>query len=131
MNLYFYIVARIAGINIPQNKKIWVALTYIYGIGDHLSKNICKAAVVDLEKRVYDLTDEEVLALRTVISSYKVEGELRGEVDMNIKRLKDIGCYVGRRHQCGLPVRGQNTQKNSRTRKGRRKTVANKKKAVK
>ncbi|MGB1204663.1 MAG: 30S ribosomal protein S13 [Chitinophagales bacterium] len=122
-------MARIAGVDLPRFKKAFIALTYIYGIGKSSAKDILAAADVDLDKKVKDLTDEEVTSLRTVISEYTVEGELRSEVQMNIKRLMDIGCYRGIRHRKGLPLRGQRTQTNARTRKGRKKTVAGKKKA--
>lgn len=124
-------MARIAGIDLPKNKKIVYALPLIYGIGRSNSWDICKAANVDPNKKVGDLTADEVAAIRSVITSdYKVEGALRTEVQMNIKRLMDIGTYRGLRHRKGLPVRGQRTRTNARTRKGKRKTVAGKKKAV-
>lgn len=124
-------MARIAGIDLPKNKKIAYALPLIYGIGRSISWDICKAANVDPHKKVGDLTADEVAAIRSVITSdYKVEGALRTEVQMNIKRLMDIGTYRGLRHRKGLPVRGQRTRTNARTRKGKRKTVAGKKKAV-
>ncbi len=124
-------MARIAGVDIPDNKRGFVALTYIYGIGRTTAKKILKEAGVDETLKVKDWTDEQINAVRNAISNYKIEGELRSEVQMNIKRLKDIGCYRGIRHRIGLPVRGQSTKNNARTRKGKRKTVANKKKAVK
>lgn len=124
-------MARIAGIDLPKNKRAVIGLTYIYGIGNNRSEEILTKAEVDFDKRIVDLTDDEVARLRQVIQEYRVEGQLRGEVQMNIKRLMDIGCYRGLRHRRGLPVRGQRTRTNSRTRKGRRKTVAGKKKAGK
>lgn len=124
-------MARIAGIDLPKNKRAVIGLTYIYGIGNNRSEEILTKAGVDFDKRIVDLTDDEVARLRQVIQEYRVEGQLRGEVQMNIKRLMDIGCYRGLRHRRGLPVRGQRTRTNSRTRKGRRKTVAGKKKAGK
>ncbi len=121
-------MARIAGVDLP-NKHVDVALTYIYGIGFTSAHKICAATGVDPEKRTNDLTPDEVNKLRTVIESdYKVEGRLRTEVSLNIKRLMDIGCYRGIRHRRGLPVRGQRTKTNARTRKGKRKTVAGKRK---
>ena len=125
-------MARIAGVDIPSNKAGEISLTYIYGIGRSLSKEILGKAGVDPAKKVQDWTDEEQNTIRNIIADqYKTEGELRGEVQMNIKRLMDIGCYRGIRHRAGLPVRGQSTKNNARTRKGRKKTVANKKKATK
>jgi small subunit ribosomal protein S13 len=122
-------MARISGVDLPTNKKIEVALTYIYGIGITTSKKILSESKVDPERRVKDLTEEEVNSLRKVIdSTVKVEGDLRSETAMNIKRLMDIGCYRGIRHRRGLPVRGQNTKNNARTRKGNRKAQAGKKK---
>lgn len=124
-------MARIAGIDLPKNKKIAYALPLIYGIGRSNAWDILKAANVDPNKKVVELTPDEVAAIRSVITSdYKVEGALRSEVQMNIKRLMDIGTYRGLRHRKGLPVRGQRTRTNARTRKGKRKTVAGKKKAV-
>ncbi len=124
-------MARISGIDLPKNKKIAFALPYIFGIGHSNAKEILKLANVDADKRVSDLTADEVAAIRSVITAdYKVEGALRGEMQMNIKRLMDIGTYRGLRHRKGLPVRGQRTRTNSRTRKGKRKTVAGKKKAA-
>ncbi|MBR2136885.1 MAG: 30S ribosomal protein S13 [Alphaproteobacteria bacterium] len=118
-----------AGVNIPSAKRIEVALTYIYGIGRKSAQDICSKSGVDMNRRVNQLTDEEVMKLREVIdSAYLVEGELRREVGTNIKRLMDLGCYRGLRHRKGLPVRGQSTKQNARTRKGKRKTIANKKK---
>jgi small subunit ribosomal protein S13 len=124
-------VARIAGIDLPKKKRAEIGLTYIYGIGHTTARNILTKAGVDVNKRVGDLTDDEVSKIRGIITSdYKVEGALRTEVQMNIKRLMDIGCYRGLRHRKGLPVRGQRTRTNARTRKGRRKTVAGKKKVA-
>ena len=125
-------MARIAGVDIPSNKAGEISLTYIYGIGRSLSKEILNKAGVEPGKKVQDWTDDEQKTVRDIIAEqYKTEGELRGEVQMNIKRLLDIGCYRGIRHRAGLPVRGQSTKNNARTRKGRKKTVANKKKATK
>ncbi|MDX9882152.1 MAG: 30S ribosomal protein S13 [Prolixibacteraceae bacterium] len=125
-------MARIVGVDIPNNKRGEIALTYIYGIGRSLSQSILEKAGVDKDIKVQDWNDDQFAAIRTVISeNYKVEGELRSETQMNIKRLMDIGCYRGIRHRIGLPVRGQSTKNNARTRKGKRKTVANKKKATK
>ena len=125
-------MARIAGVDIPSNKAGEISLTYIFGIGRSLSKEILGKAGVDPAKKVQDWTDEDQNTVRNIIADeYKTEGELRGEVQMNIKRLMDIGCYRGVRHRAGLPVRGQSTKNNARTRKGRKKTVANKKKATK
>jgi len=124
-------LARIAGIDLPKNKKIAYALPLIYGIGRSNTWDILKTANVNPNKKVGELTPDEVAAIRSVITSdYKVEGALRSEVQMNIKRLIDIGTYRGLRHRKGLPVRGQRTRTNARTRKGKRKTVAGKKKAV-
>ncbi|MBQ8672314.1 MAG: 30S ribosomal protein S13 [Alphaproteobacteria bacterium] len=122
-------MARIAGVNIPTAKKIEVALTYIFGIGRKSAQDICAKSGIDANRRVSELSDEEVMKIREVIDSqYLVEGELRREVGTNIKRLMDLGCYRGLRHRKGLPVRGQSTKQNARTRKGKRKTIANKKK---
>jgi small subunit ribosomal protein S13 len=122
-------VARIAGIDLPKEKRIEAALTYIYGIGNTSSKEILKKANVNPDTRVKKLSDEDVAKIRSVIDSdYKVEGSLRTEVTMNIKRLMDIGCYRGLRHRRGLTCRGQRTRTNARTRKGRKKTVAGKRK---
>lgn len=121
-------MARIAGVDLP-NKHIEIALTYIYGIGRTSAKKICEKTGIAVEKKTNDLSSEEVNSLRAVIENeFKVEGRLRTEISMNIKRLMDIGCYRGLRHRRGLPVRGQRTSTNARTRKGKRKTVANKKK---
>jgi small subunit ribosomal protein S13 len=124
-------MARIAGIDLPKNKRGEVGLTYIYGIGRSLSKQILDKAGINYDKKVSEWDDDELAALRGVINELKVEGALRSEVQMNIKRLMDIGCYRGIRHRIGLPLRGQSTKNNARTRKGRKKTVANKKKATK
>lgn len=125
-------MARIAGVDIPNNKRGEIGLTYIYGIGRSASQQILEKAGIDVNKKVQDWTDDEQNAIRTVIGdSFTVEGELRSETQMNIKRLMDIGTYRGIRHRIGLPLRGQTTKNNARTRKGRKKTVANKKKAVK
>lgn len=124
-------MARIAGIDLPKNKRGFIGLTYIYGIGRTTAEKILKEANVEPTKKVSEWTDEEVARLRQVIDNYKVEGALRSEIQMNIKRLMDIGCYRGLRHRRGLPVRGQRTRTNARTRKGRKKTVAGKKKATK
>ncbi len=122
-------MARLAGVDLPRDKRVEIGLTYIYGIGRTTSNRILKDANVNPDTRVRDLTDEEVNRLRDVIdSSVIVEGDLRREVAMNIKRLQEIGCYRGIRHRKGLPVRGQNTKNNARTRKGPKRTVANKKK---
>ena len=124
-------MARIAGVDLPKNKKIYISLTYIYGIGKNKSENILNAVKINLDKKTNELTEEEVLAIRNEISdNYSVEGELRSQVGRNIKRLIDVGTYNGSRHKNGLPVNGQNTKNNSRTRKGKKKTVAGKKKAV-
>jgi len=124
-------VARIVGVDLPKNKRGLIALTYIYGIGRTRALEVLQRAQVDPMKKVMEWTDEEIARIRSVIQDYKVEGQLRSEVQMNIKRLIDIGCYRGLRHKMGLPVRGQRTRTNARTRKGKRKTVAGKKKAVK
>lgn len=125
-------MARVLGVDIPDNKRGEIALTYIFGIGRSLANRILEAAGVDKDKRVAKWTDAESQKIRNFISEhYKVEGELKSEIRLNIKRLVDIGCYRGRRHVLGLPVRGQGTKNNARTRKGKRKTVANKKKAAK
>ena len=122
-------MARIAGIDLPREKRVEIGLTYIYGIGRTSSNRILAAAGINPDTRVRDLTDEEVKKLSEVIETdYQVEGELRREIALNIKRLQEIGCYRGIRHRKGLPVRGQKTKTNARTRKGPRRTVANKKK---
>ncbi len=123
---------RIVGVDLPQNKRGEIALTYIYGIGRSSAMKILDKAGIDRGIKVKDWTDDQSAKIREIISSeYKVEGDLRSEIQMNIKRLMDIGCYRGIRHRLGLPVRGQSTKNNARTRKGRKKTVANKKKATK
>ena len=125
-------MARISGVDIPDNKRGEIALTYIFGIGKSSAQKILTEAGIDWDKKVSDWTDEESNAIRKVISdNFRVEGVLKSEVQLSIKRLLDIGCYRGLRHRRGLPVRGQRTKNNSRTRKGKRKTVANKKKALK
>ena len=125
-------MARIAGIDLPKTKRGEIGLTYIYGIGPSTAKYILKKADIDVNKKVNEWNDEELTAIRNIITNeYKVEGQLRSEVQMSIKRLLDIACYRGLRHRKGLPVRGQRTRTNSRTRKGKRKTVAGKKKAPK
>ncbi|CAI8826651.1 MULTISPECIES: 30S ribosomal protein S13 [Chryseobacterium] len=125
-------MARIAGIDLPKNKRGVIGLTYIYGVGRSTSSEILKAAGISEDKKVNEWNDDELAAIRTyILDNVKVEGELRSEVQLNIKRLMDIGCQRGIRHRLGLPLRGQRTKNNSRTRKGKRKTVANKKKASK
>jgi len=124
-------MARIAGVDIPKNKRGVIALTYIFGLGRSRAIDILAKAQVSEDKKVQDWNDDEIGAIREAVSFYKIEGELRSEVSLNIKRLMDIGCYRGIRHRSGLPLRGQRTKNNSRTRKGKRKTVANKKKATK
>ncbi len=124
-------MARIAGIDIPKNKRGVIALTYIFGIGKSKAKEILAGAKVDEGKKVQDWTDQEISNIREQVGELKIEGELRSEIQLNIKRLMDIGCYRGIRHRTGLPLRGQRTKNNARTRKGKRKTVANKKKAIK
>jgi len=125
-------VARVAGVNIPSQKRLDIALTYIHGIGRKTASEICTKADVPSERRVADLTDAEVLRLREMIDrDYRVEGDLRRDVAMNIKRLMDLGCYRGLRHRRGLPVRGQRTHTNARTRKGPAKPIAGKKKVTK
>ena len=125
-------MARIAGVDLPKNKRGEIGLTYIYGIGHSTSRKILDEAGINYDIKVKDWNDEQVGAIRNIISqNYKIEGELRSMVQLNIKRLMDIGCYRGIRHRLGLPVRGQSTKNNARTRKGRKKTVANKKKATK
>ena len=124
-------MARIAGIDIPKNKRGVIALTYIFGIGDTRAKQILANAGVDESIKVQDWTDEQIGKIREQEGTFTIEGELRSETQLNIKRLMDIGCYRGIRHRSGLPLRGQRTKNNSRTRKGKRKTVANKKKATK
>ena len=124
-------MARIAGVDIPKHKRGVVALTYIYGVGRSRAKEILTTAKVDESTKVSDWNDDEISAIRSAVGAYTIEGELRSETQLNIKRLMDIGCYRGIRHRAGLPLRGQRTKNNSRTRKGRRKTVANKKKVTK
>ncbi|HUL08604.1 MAG TPA: 30S ribosomal protein S13 [Candidatus Acidoferrum sp.] len=124
-------MARIAGVNIPTQKRVLIALTYIHGIGRTKAQEICDKIGIPPERRVHQLTDDEVLRIREVIDrEYRVEGDLRRQVAMNIKRLMDLGCYRGLRHRKGLPVRGQRTHTNARTRKGPAKAIAGKKKAV-
>ncbi|WP_311330431.1 30S ribosomal protein S13 [Capnocytophaga sputigena] len=124
-------MARIAGIDLPKNKRGVIGLTYIFGIGKSRAKEILNRAQVNEDTKVSEWNDDEISRIREIVASYKIEGELRSEIQLNIKRLMDIGCYRGIRHRNGLPLRGQKTKNNSRTRKGKRKTVANKKKATK
>ena len=124
-------MARISGIDIPKDKRGAIALTYIYGIGRSLALTILEEAQVDSNKKVSDWDDKDIASIRDVVGKLKIEGELRSETQLNIKRLMDIGSFRGIRHRTGLPLRGQRTKNNSRTRKGKRKTVANKKKATK
>ena len=124
-------MSRIAGVDIPKQKRGVISLTYIYGIGRSRAKEILATAKVDESTKVSDWTDDEIGNIRAAVGSYTIEGELRSETQLNIKRLMDIGCYRGIRHRSGLPLRGQRTKNNSRTRKGKRKTVANKKKVTK
>ena len=125
-------MARIAGIDLPKNKRGVIGLTYIFGIGKSTARNILVGQDIDLNKKVQDWSDDELSKIRKAINeNHKVEGALRSEIQLNIKRLMDIGCYRGVRHRVGLPLRGQTTKNNARTRKGRRKTVANKKMATK
>jgi small subunit ribosomal protein S13 len=124
-------MARIAGVDIPKNKRGVIALTYIFGIGKSRAIEILDKAQVSQDIKVQDWNDDQIGGIRDAVSFFKIEGELRSEVSLNIKRLMDIGCYRGIRHRSGLPLRGQRTKNNSRTRKGKRKTVANKKKATK
>ena len=124
-------MARISGVDIPKQKRGIISLTYIFGIGKSRAQTILSSAKVDESKKVEDWTDDETARIRESVGSFKIEGELRSEIQLNIKRLMDIGCYRGIRHRSGLPLRGQRTKNNSRTRKGKRKTVANKKKATK
>ena len=121
-------MARIKGVDIPDNKRIEIALTYIYGIGRNLSGKILENAGIDPDKKTKDLTEDELAKIRKELDKHLIEGDLRREIAMNIKTLKEIGCYRGKRHIKGLPVRGQSTRSNARTRKGRGKVVANKKK---
>lgn len=120
-------MARILGVDIPNNKRVVISLTYVYGIGKSRSSEILAKAKIDENKRVSNLTDEELASIRKIAAEYMIEGDLRRETALNIKRLMEIGCYVGIRHRRSLPVRGQRTKSNARTRKGPRKTVANKK----
>ena len=124
-------MARIAGVDIPKQKRGVIALTYIFGIGKSRAKDILDKAGVSEDKKVSEWDDTEIGNIREAVGSFKIEGELRSEIQLSIKRLMDIGCYRGIRHRVGLPLRGQRTKNNSRTRKGKRKTVANKKKATK
>ena len=124
-------MARIAGVDIPKQKRGVISLTYIYGVGKSRAQEILEKAKVSQDTKVSDWNDDEIGRIREAVSGYKIEGELRSETQLNIKRLMDIGCYRGIRHRSGLPLRGQRTKNNSRTRKGKRKTVANKKKATK
>jgi len=124
-------MARIAGVDIPKQKRGVIALTYIFGVGKTRAKEILIAAGVSEDTKVSDWNDDEISKIREAVSAFTIEGELRSETQLNIKRLMDIGCYRGIRHRTGLPLRGQRTKNNSRTRKGKRKTVANKKKATK
>jgi len=124
-------MARIAGVDIPKHKRGVIALTYIFGIGKSRAQDILEKAGVSEDKKVNEWNDDEIGAIRDAVGFFKIEGELRSEIQLSIKRLMDIGCYRGIRHRAGLPLRGQRTKNNSRTRKGKRKTVANKKKATK
>ncbi len=125
-------MARIVGVDIPDNKRGVIALTYIFGIGRSVAHSVLEKAGIDVNTKVKDWTDDQTSEVRNIIiDEFKVEGELRSEVQMNIKRLMDVGCYRGIRHRIGLPLRGQKTKNNARTRKGRKKTIANKKKADK
>ena len=122
-------MARIAGIDLPKNKRGEIGLTYIFGIGKSSAKQILAEANIDVNIKVQEWTDEHLASIRTIVTEIKVEGALRSEIQLNIKRLMDIGCNRGIRHRAGLPLRGQRTKNNSRTRKGKKKTIANKKKA--
>ncbi|MEA1785868.1 30S ribosomal protein S13 [Arenibacter sp. GZD96] len=124
-------MARIAGVDVPKQKRGVIALTYIFGIGKSRAQEILEKAQVSEDTKVSDWNDDEITRIREAVSGFKIEGELRSETQLHIKRLMDIGCYRGIRHRSGLPLRGQHTKNNSRTRKGKRKTVANKKKATK
>ena len=125
-------MARIAGIDLPIQKKVYIGLTYIYGIGQFTARAILKEAKIDAEKKISELTEQEVAEIRSImVADYKVEGSLRSEVQQNIKRLMDIGAYRGLRHRRGLPVNGQRTKTNARTRKGKKRTIAGKKKVIK
>lgn len=123
-------MARIVGVDIPNEKRVVISLMYVFGIGKPLSQKILKDAKVDESIRVKDLSEEQLVAIRTQVAKYRVEGDLRREISLNIKRLQEIGTYRGSRHRKGMPVRGQRTRTNARTRKGPRKTIANKKEAV-
>jgi small subunit ribosomal protein S13 len=123
-------MARIVGVDIPNEKRVVISLMYVFGIGKPLSQKILKDAKVDESVRVKDLTEDQLVAIRTEVAKYRVEGDLRREISLNIKRLQEIGTYRGARHRKGMPVRGQRTRTNARTRKGPRKTIANKKEAV-
>jgi len=123
-------MARIVGVDIPNEKRVVISLMYVFGIGKPLSQKILKDAKVDESVRVKDLTEDQLVAIRTQVGKYRVEGDLRREISLNIKRLQEIGTYRGSRHRKGMPVRGQRTRTNARTRKGPRKTIANKKEAV-
>lgn len=125
-------MARLVGVDLPKNKRGEIGLTYIFGIGSSSARTILDQAGISYDTKVKDWTDSEIATLRKILNEqYKLEGELRSEIQLNVKRLMDIGCYRGIRHRVGLPVRGQHTRNNARTRKGRKKTVANKKKATK
>ena len=125
-------MARISGVDIPREKRLEISLTYIFGIGRSSARKILEECGIDFDTKVSEWNDDQIAKIRSLIASeYKIEGELRSSVQMNIKRLMDIGCYRGIRHRIGLPVRGQSTKNNARTRKGKKKTVANKKKATK
>ena len=124
-------MARISGVDIPKQKRGEIALTYIFGVGKSRAQQILEKAGVDVDKKVSDWNDDEIGRIREAVSAYRIEGELRSEIQMSIKRLMDIGSFRGIRHRIGLPLRGQRTKNNSRTRKGKRKTVANKKKVTK
>ena len=125
-------MARIAGVDLPRDKRVEIGLTYIFGIGRSSARKILEECGIDFDTKVSEWNDDQIAKIRSLIANeYKIEGELRSSVQMNIKRLMDIGCYRGIRHRLGLPVRGQSTKNNARTRKGKKKTVANKKKATK
>lgn len=124
-------MARIVGVDLPKNKRGVIGLTYIYGVGLSTSREVLSKAGIDENIKIKDWNDDQITAIRNILADFKVEGELRSMVQLNIKRLMDIGCYRGIRHRVGLPTRGQSTKNNARTRKGRKKTVANKKKATK
>ena len=124
-------MARIVGVDLPKNKRGVIGLTYIYGVGSSTAREILKQAEISEDIKIMDWSDDQITAIRNILSTHRVEGELRSTIQLNIKRLMDIGCYRGIRHRIGLPTRGQSTKNNARTRKGRKKTVANKKKATK